>query len=296
MVVITTPPRAFACPTKKAQDGVGRKSIAIRCDAKDDKTDDSRRRKSKNDGHPIVGSEPHVKTYAEIVAEIRKRNAAATQAYIAAIKQRNDHFRTGECVFSAGGSFSGTDCSVNKPKLIKIPKPPKGAPAPPPISPEEAAYQAIATKLQINASGVGIGPDPDLSRWNMAVVGHSYWMWATGPTHLGPVSDSASGRTVTLVADLTTTVFDMGDGNTLTCNGPGTPYPGDDKGLYARSPTCGYTYFTTSEHRGGGVYHVRVTSYWTVAYSAPDGSGTIPIVLSSERDLRVGELQTVVTR
>lgn len=240
---------------------------------------------------------PHQLTYAEVVAKIKKQNEQAAEAYKIALAQANDHYSTGECAFAAGGSFTGQDCNPKKPKTIPIPKPPKGTPAPaiPPIPPEEAAYLAIATKLQINASGIGIGPDPALSRWKKAIVGHSYWLWATGPTHLGPVSDSASGRTVTLEANLTSVTFDMGDGNVVKCNGAGTPYPGDEKGLYAKSPTCGYAYQTTSEHNAGGIYTVRATAYWSVAYTAPDGSGTIPIVLASERDLRVGELQTVIT-
>lgn len=248
-------------------------------------------------GSPKGKSGPHKPTYAEIVAKIRKQNAQAAEAYKIAVEQANDHSKTGECAFSPGGSFTGQDCSPTRPKTIHIPKPPKGTPAPaiPPISPEEAAYLAIATKLKITASGVGIGPDPALSQWKKAIVGHSYWLWATGPTHLGPVSDSASGRTVTLEANLTSVAFDMGDGNVVKCNGAGTPYPGDDKGLYAKSPTCGYSYSTTSEHHEGGTYPVRATAYWSVAYTAPDGSGMIPIVLATVRELKVGELQTVIT-
>lgn len=247
---------------------------------------------------PTVHTKSPKETYADQVAAIRKRNEQAREDYITAVKQRNDHYRTGECVYRAGGSFTGANCATPKrPKMIPIPKPPKGVPAPnlPPIPPKEAAYLAIATKLRINASGIGIGPDPDLSRWKMAVVGHSYWLWATGPTHLGPVSDSDSGRTVTLNATLTSVNFEMGDGGIVKCKGAGTPYPGDKKGLYAKSPTCGYTYQTTSKHHAGGTYPVRATTYWSVAYSAPDGSGVIPIVLASERDLKVGELQTVIT-
>lgn len=235
-------------------------------------------------------------TYAQRVAEIRKKNEEATQAYIDAVKQANDHSKTGECAFTPGGSFTGVDCSPAKPKLIAIPPRPKGSPAvpAPPVPPEEAAYLAIAANLKINPSGVGIGPDPALSKWKMAVVGHSYWLWATGPTQLGPISASAAGMTVSLDARITSVTFNMGDGHTVTCDGPGTPYPGDEKGLYAKSPTCGYAYQITSQHEADGVYPVRITTYWSVAYSTPGGSGEIPIVLSTIRDLKVGELQTVI--
>jgi hypothetical protein len=247
---------------------------------------------------PVWHQKPHVPTYAERVAKIKEKNKQAIDAYKAALAQRSDHYRTGECVFTAGGPFTGQNCAMpNKPDLINIPDPPEGShrPTQPTLPPEEAAYLAIATKLRISASGVGIGPNPDTSRWKMAVVGHSYWLWATGPTHLGPVSDSASGRTVTLTAALTKVTFDMGDGHTVTCHGAGIPYPGDKKGLHTKSPTCGHTYQQTSTHHPGGTYPVRATTYWNVAYTAPDGSGNIPIVLSSQRHLKVGELQTVIT-
>jgi len=295
LTLMTPAENASACPIKTHPDGVGRKDITVHCPSTDQQ---SATKAAATNTHIVHSSEPnrrhHAPTYAQIVAKIKKENEQAAQAYKIALAQANDHSKTGECAFTAGGSFTGKNCSPTKPKIIPTPKPPKGAPAPPPIPPEEAAYLAIATKLQINASGIGIGPNPDLSQWKMAVVGHSYWLWANGPTHLGPVSDSASGRTVTLNANLTTVTFTMGDGHTLTCNGPGTPYPGDSKGLYANSPTCSYTYQTTSAHRPGGVYPVRNTTYWSVTYTAPDGSGTIPIVLSTIRDLRVGELQTVI--
>jgi hypothetical protein len=297
--------------SQDVQSSSGHSDIGEGCDATNgSKSDTSNNTRNSGSGTGSTNSgngnsTPAKKTktpqqiYDEKVAAIKKKNAAALDAYKVALAQANDHYKTGECTFTPGGSFSGQDCAPNKPNLISIPKPPKGTPAPPPntplMPPEEAAYLAIATKLQINASGVGIGPDPDLSKWNMAVVGHSYWLWATGPTHLGPVSDSASGRTVTLEANLTKVTFDMGDGNTVTCNGPGTPYPGDRDGLYSKSPTCGYTYATTSRHHAGGTYPVRATTYWSVAYTAPDGAGTIPIVLATQRNLKVGELQTVIT-
>lgn len=261
---------------------------------------DKNRRRSETggDSKPAGDVATHQPTYAEKVAAIQKQNKAALARYRQQIADLNNRYKNGQCVFKADGQTNGPDCgNVLPPTLTPIPKPGKNtkAPPPPPIPPEEAAYLAIATSLKITPSGVGIGPDPALSRWKKAVVGHSYWFWATGPSHLGPVSASAAGVTVSLDARLTSTTFSMGDGHTVTCDGPGTPYPGDQKGLYEKSPTCGYAYQTTSEHQVGGTYPVRMTTYWSVAYSTPGGSGTIPIILATERDLPVGELQTVIT-
>jgi hypothetical protein len=99
---------------------------------------------------------------------------------------------------------------------------------------------------------------------------------------------------VTLDATLTSVRFDMGDGRTVSCRGAGTRYVGGDD-LYKKSPTCGYRYQKTSSHQPGGTYTITAVQHWDVDYTTPLGSGTIPIVLSSQRDLVVGELQTVVT-
>lgn len=249
-------------------------------------------------GTPSVHVKSPQEVYKDKLAAIRKKNADELARYREQIANRNTRYKNGDCVFKGDGQTGGPDCgNVTPPNLIQIPNPPKGAKpvAPPPIPPIDAAYIALSTKLSIAPSGVGIGPDPDLSRWKMAVVGHSYWLWANGPTHLGPVSASGAGYSVTLQATLTGTTFQMGDGGVVKCTGPGTPYPGDRKGLYTKSPTCGYTYATTSRHQAGGTYQVRMTTYWNVAYTTPIGSGTIPIVLASERELKVGELQTVIT-
>ena len=39
----------------------------------------------------------------------------------------------------------------------------------------------------------GIGPSPDLNPWDMAAVGYPLWLWADGPTHVGPISDAVAG-------------------------------------------------------------------------------------------------------
>jgi hypothetical protein len=302
--------KAYACDQSSQIMPGDNAGVNNTCDQTDSGTSDasseaSPTAHSRKSSRTSTGSRPAAKKtktpqqiYDEKVAAIKKKNTALVDRYKAQIDQINKMMGDGTCAVSGSSNGTGNSCpTATAPDLTKLPDPPKGAkpPTQPLLPPEEAAYLAIATKLQINASGVGIGPDPDLSKWNMAVVGHSYWLWATGPTHLGPVSDSASGRTVTLEANLTKVTFDMGDGNTVTCNGPGTPYPGDKDGLYSKSPTCGYTYATTSRHHAGGTYPVRATTYWSVAYTAPDGAGTIPIVLATQRNLKVGELQTVIT-
>jgi hypothetical protein len=222
----------------------------------------------------------------------------------AQIKARNQLMASGGCGFRTQGVSTRENCGAITPADIQdLPEAPKGAPAAqrdeaqqpiPQLTPEEAAYIAVSVALDIPSSKIGIGPEPERSRWQMAVVGHSYWLWADGPSHLGPVSDSTAGMQVTLDATLTSVRFDMGDGHTVNCRGAGTRYGGGDD-LYTSSPTCGYRYQKTSSHQPDGRYTITAVQHWDVDYTTPLGSGTIPIVLSSQRDLVVGELQTVVT-
>jgi hypothetical protein len=52
-----------------------------------------------------------------------------------------------------------------------------------PITAGQAAAIAVA-RLQLPTVAPGIGPSPDLNRWNMAAVGYPLWLWADGPTHV----------------------------------------------------------------------------------------------------------------
>ncbi|WP_103506797.1 MULTISPECIES: hypothetical protein [unclassified Streptomyces] len=62
------------------------------------------------------------------------------------------------------------------------------------------------------------------------VVGMPMWMWVErGASRMGPVSASATAGsvTVTATARVERLAWDMGDGTTVTCHGPGTRYTPD---------------------------------------------------------------------
>jgi len=159
------------------------------------------------------------------------------------------------------------------------------------ITPEQAAYMALA-QLQLPTTPPGIGPDPAKNEWGMAAVGYPLWVWADGPTHVGPVTANVANLSVSLDARLTKTLFKMGDGHSLTCRGGGTPYkswvkPG------AESPTCGYVYETPSLPHGK--YTVTAVAYWAVTWRVSGATGVINIPQRATTQLPVGELQAVVT-
>ena len=88
------------------------------------------------------------------------------------------------------------------------------------------ARQPQSPSLAFNCrrSPPGIGPSPDINPWNMAAVGYPLWLWADGPTHVGPISDSVAGLSVSLDAEVSSLTFRMGDGHTVTCAGSGHPW------------------------------------------------------------------------
>jgi hypothetical protein len=159
-----------------------------------------------------------------------------------------------------------------------------------PITVGQAAAIAVA-RLQLPTISPGIGPSPDLNPWKMAAVGYPLWLWADGATHVGPVSDSVAGLSVSLEADVSSLTFRMGDGHSVTCAGSGHPWtaavePG------TKSPTCGYTYAKPS--LPDGPYTVAAIANWAVTWTSNGQSGVINVPAVDSTELPVGELQVLV--
>ncbi|MEU8576423.1 ATP/GTP-binding protein [Streptomyces asoensis] len=118
---------------------------------------------------------------------------------------------------------------------------------------------------------------PDLASPRPAgkyLVGMPMWMWVNqSPTTFGPntASASAGGVTVTATAIVSKIVWAMGDGTTVMCTGPGTPYTA--AAGKADSPTCGHTYTRTSADQADGRYRVTATSTWSIDWQVTTGGG-----------------------
>ena len=160
----------------------------------------------------------------------------------------------------------------------------------PAVTPGQAGAIAAA-RLKIPTVAPGIGPSPDLNRWKMAAVGYPLWLWADGPTEVGPVSDSVAGLSVSLSAEVTSLTFRMGDGTTVTCAGVGNEWtkavePG------TKAPGCGHTYTKPSLPKGN--YKVTARTEWAVTWTANGQSGVINVPSVQSAELPVGELQVLV--
>ena len=161
--------------------------------------------------------------------------------------------------------------------------------APEAPDPEELARRLLAS-IDFQAPEVAVFPPAD-SLKQMTYVGWNTWFWAEPSSVLqwGPVTDSISeaGVTVSLTARVTGLTWEMGDGESVSC-GKGTAWTmSATSGRNVASPDCGYVY---SED---GRYTVRVVSDWAVDWSGGGRSGSLPFTLSRDREVIVGEMQSV---
>ncbi|MFB7032100.1 MULTISPECIES: ATP/GTP-binding protein [unclassified Streptomyces] len=170
---------------------------------------------------------------------------------------------------------------------------PTGGAAPAPrIDPEVVARRAVAS---MRLDGPAVASPRSAGTY---LVGMPMWMWATpSPRTFGPqaATATAGGVTVTATAKVSSVRWDMGDGTTVTCAGPGTPY----RASYGKSPspTCGHMYERASYGKPGERHAGRATATWTIEWSAPalGDAGTLTETRESAFTVRVVEMQALNT-
>lgn len=166
----------------------------------------------------------------------------------------------------------------------------KAVAAVPAVTPQQAAWIAVAAHLKIPTIAPGFGPAPSINKWHIAVVGYPYWLWADGATQ-AQAAAAVQGLQVRLDASVASMTYNMGDGGTITCSNTGTPWRrGATPG--AVSPTCGYRYAAPSLPKGD--YTVTATAHWSVKWKAGGQAGVINLDRRSSMQVPVGELQAVV--
>jgi hypothetical protein len=227
-------------------------------------------------------------------ADVDQRLRDARAKFSAAIAAHDRHLASyTRCVRTFDPSLNNAGCG-NPPTPPTAPEfgsdTFSGRGNPPRITAGQAAAIAVA-RLQLPTIAPGIGPSPDLNPWDMAAVGYPLWLWADGPTHVGPISDSVAGLSVSLEAEVSSLTFRMGDGHTVNCPGTGRPWtaavePG------RKSPNCGYTYSKPS--LPDDTYTVAAIANWAVTWTSNGQSGVINVPAFDTTELPVGELQVLV--
>lgn len=148
----------------------------------------------------------------------------------------------------------------------------------------------LLARMQLRAIRIGTFPYPvQKAAQSLNYVGWNTWLWAENPdpTTYGPttMSISEAGYTVTATATVKNVVWDMGNGDTVTCDA-GTPWPKTAVRNEA-SPDCGYKYTKQGE------YQVSATSHWVIDWSGIGESGQLTLDTTDSVDLRVAEVQVV---
>ena len=148
----------------------------------------------------------------------------------------------------------------------------------------ESIARTLLARLQLQPIKIGWTPVGD---GGMGYVGVPTWLWVQEPSRVtwGPATIAAAG--VSLTAQVESITWSMGNGDEVRCANKGTPWA---RGMGAGpSPTCGYLY------EKQGTYRVTATAHWVARWSGYGRSGVIPLSLSQERTLEVGEIQVIVT-
>jgi hypothetical protein len=98
-----------------------------------------------------------------------------------------------------------------------------------------------------------------------------------------------------VVAQPVSVTWQLGDGTSLTCTGPGTAWT---PGAAEDATDCSHVYRTSSAASSGGTFQITATVRLEVSWTsnAPFG-GTLPAIdESSSLDVAVGEIQAIGTR
>lgn len=156
------------------------------------------------------------------------------------------------------------------------------------VSPGEAARTAVA-RLPLEGIEIGMVPKSE-EEGGVGAVGLPAWMWVEdteNPRAWGPytATESVDGLEVTATARPLFVTWDVGDGEQVVCEGPGTPY--ERSFGKKESPDCGYTYM------GMGNYTVTALTTWGVEWSAGGESGVIETTTRSNQAVEIGEFQAL---
>jgi hypothetical protein len=163
---------------------------------------------------------------------------------------------------------------------------PGAAPVPPVVVARQAASQLVLDSPSIRSS-----PPPGTPQ----LVRLPTWLWID-PTGWGSQHATASVPGVSVTANATPTgvTWELGDGATVTCDGPGAAFPAraDPK---ASSPDCGRTYTRSSAGQPGGTFTVTATVTWEITWGGGGQTGTLPALhTQATTTFRVVESRAVI--
>lgn len=128
---------------------------------------------------------------------------------------------------------------------------------------------------QLGLPGPKVGMSPPSGD---VLVRFPTWLWVEGPGS-EPRSASASAGPVTVTATATPSrvEWNMGNGDRVVCQGPGTRYDPRVHKAESASPDCGYVYTDSSYGEPRGVFKVTARAVWQVSWTAVGAAGGGPL-------------------
>ncbi len=175
----------------------------------------------------------------------------------------------------------------------------QGAPTVAPPAPAVAGALA-ASELRLPSPTLTVSPSTrgyvNLAEWLWIAPGvwHSFSTTARACNAGGCVAATASATPVSVT-------WDTGDGSTVVCDGPGTPYDADLP-VTGQSTACSHTYTTSSlgqpspdGNPNDAAFPITASVAWTVTWAGPDGSGgALPsLTTQGETSLEVAQIESV---
>ena len=159
-----------------------------------------------------------------------------------------------------------------------------------PVDPADLAAQA-RKELPLPLPQVRTSPEADGDQ----LVGVPTWLWVEGGWAPASATAAVPGVSVTVTAVPEAVTWEMGDGSTVVCSGPGTPYD-ESRPNSQQTTDCSHTFTRSSAGQPGDRYAVAATLAWRVSWTATGaaGGGALGMVTRTTRfNLRVAEAQAL---
>lgn len=163
----------------------------------------------------------------------------------------------------------------------------QAAAAPLVVNPAALAQQALS-RLTLTTPAIQMAPPAGSDQ----LVNVSTWLWVdAGAWQQQSANATAGPVTATATASPAEVVWQMGDGQSVTCSGPGTPF---DPSAPNATTNCSYTWTQSSAGQPGGVYQVTATVYYRAAWTATGapGGGNLGLVAGPTAHVAVAVAQS----
>ena len=166
-----------------------------------------------------------------------------------------------------------------------------GAPgaAAPVVDPRALAVEALG-RAPIPEPAIGLSPPAGEDQ----IVNLPTWLWV-GDWQPVTTTATAGGVTVTVTATPDRVLWSMGNGDRVSCAGPGRPYD-PATASSGQGPSCSYIYRAGSARAPGGTFRLSATTTWRIAWDASGiaaAGGLPPVSRTSSVTVRVAEIQAL---